>query len=175
VGFIDSIRYAYYVTHVNVRESTRFDWFKLLMKLWLSLTIIINYIIQWYQFSLICLTKQEKNSMFIDHYLIMMDVIFNINSNFITNNNVIFIKKTFIDDHFTSFYNVININWILGCNIRTMLFFSFLQIQSSMGSEFLTNGIFSLYLFSFMKLIDLIVNSNNFLDVASLASIPRGI
>jgi hypothetical protein len=44
-----------------------------------------------------------------------------------------------------------------------------------MGSEFLTNGIFSLYLFSFMKLIDLIVNSNNFLDVASLASIPRGI
>jgi hypothetical protein len=50
----------------------------------------------------------------------------------------------------------------MGCNIRTVLFFSFLQIQSSMGSEFLTNGIISLYLFSFMKLIDLIVSSNNF-------------
>ncbi len=60
--------------------------------------------------SLICLTKQEKNSMFIDHYLIMMDVIFNINSNFITNNNVIFLLKKFLDNHFTSFYNVININ-----------------------------------------------------------------
>lgn len=60
MGFIDRIRYAYYVTYVNVRESTRFGWFKLSMKLWLSLTIIINYIIQWYKFSLICLTKQEK-------------------------------------------------------------------------------------------------------------------
>jgi hypothetical protein len=79
--------------------------------------------------------------MFVDHYLILVDAIFNTNSNFITNNNVIFFEKIFLDDHFTSFYNVINMNWIMKCDIRTMLFFSFLQIQSSMGSEFLTNGI----------------------------------
>jgi hypothetical protein len=33
--------------------------------------------------------------MFVDHYLIVMDIIFNINSNFITNNNVNFKKKNY--------------------------------------------------------------------------------